>query len=125
MEADDDGWHFFVGRVDGMFSCAGENVYPGDVEQMLERSPEVHQAAVVPVPDALKGALPVAFVVAAAGTEPTEGEIRDWSLANGPAYQHPRAVWFVDELPLAGTAKIDKAALAAEAERRWEPRPDR
>ncbi|MEL6983371.1 MAG: class I adenylate-forming enzyme family protein [Actinomycetota bacterium] len=125
MEADTDGWHFFVGRVDDMFSCAGENVYPGDVEQMLERGPLVHQAAVVPVPDALKGALPVAFVVAAPGTEPTEQDIRDWSLANGPAYQHPRAVWFVDELPLAGTAKIDKAALAVEAERRWEPRQDR
>lgn len=125
MEADAEGWHFFVGRVDDMFSCAGENVYPGDVEQMLERSPSVRQAAVVPVPDALKGALPVAFVVAAAGTEPTEQDIREWSLANGPAYQHPRAVWFVDQLPLAGTAKIDKAALAAAAEQRWEPRPER
>ena len=123
MEADADGWHYFVGRVDDMFVCAGENVYPGDVEQMLERNPEVHQAGVVPVPDELKGALPVAFVVAAPGTAPTESDIKDWALANGPAYQHPRAVWFVDELPLAGTAKIDKAALAAEAERRWQPRP--
>ncbi len=122
MEADAQGWHHFVGRVDDMFSCAGENVYPGDVEQMLERCPEVHQAAVVPVTDELKGALPVAFVVATADAEPTEQVIRDWALANGPAYQHPRAVWFLDELPLAGTAKIDKAALATEAERRWEPR---
>ncbi len=123
MEADEHGWHHFVGRVDDMFSCAGENVYPGDVEQMLERCPAVHQAAVVPVADELKGALPVAFVVAAAGDEPTEQHIRDWALANGPAYQHPRAVWFLDQLPLAGTAKIDKAALADEADRRWEPRP--
>lgn len=122
MEADEHGWHHFVGRVDDMFSCAGENVYPGDVEQMLERCAEVHQAAVVPVADELKGALPVAFVVASAGAAPTEQHIKDWALANGPAYQHPRAVWFVDELPLAGTAKIDKAALAAEAVRRWEPR---
>jgi len=122
MEADSEGWHHFVGRVDDMFSCAGENVYPGDVEQMLERCPEIHQAAVVPVADELKGALPVAFVVAAAGVDPTEKYIRDWALTNGPAYQHPRAVWFLDELPLAGTAKIDKSALAAEAERRWEPR---
>ncbi len=126
MEADADGWHYFVGRVDDMFVCAGENVYPGDVEQMLERSPSIHQAAVVPVADELKGALPVAFVVASAGTDPgrdpSEGDVRDWALANGPAYQHPRAVWFLDELPLAGTAKVDRAALTAEAERRWEPR---
>ncbi len=129
MERDEDGWHFFVGRVDDMFSCAGENVYPGDVEGMLERSPEVHQAAVVPVPDRLKGALPVAFIVrsdardAATGGPATEASIRQWALDNGPAYQHPRAVWFVDELPLAGTAKIDKAALTAEAAQRWQSRP--
>ena len=89
---------------------------------MLERCPAVNQAAVVPVPDEVKGALPVAFVVAAPGPDRTEQEVRDWALANGPPYQHPRAVWFVDELPLAGTAKIDKAALAVEAERRWVPR---
>ncbi|MGH1490017.1 MAG: class I adenylate-forming enzyme family protein [Acidimicrobiales bacterium] len=122
MEADVDGWHFFVGRVDDMFSCAGENVYPGDVEQMLERCPVVQQAAVVPVADELKGALPVAFVVLAAGHDPDEQLIKTWALENGPAYQHPRAVWFVDEIPLASTAKIDKATLATEAEQRWVPR---
>ncbi|MEZ5408493.1 MAG: class I adenylate-forming enzyme family protein [Acidimicrobiales bacterium] len=123
MEADADGWHFVVGRVDDMFNCGGENVYPGDVEQMLERCPLVHQAGVVAVPDDVKGALPVAFVVAAPGEAPTEDEVKAWALANGPAYQHPRAVWMVDELPLASTAKLDKAALAAEAARRWVPRP--
>ncbi len=123
MEADADGWHFVVGRVDDMFNCGGENVYPGDVEQMLERCPLVHQAGVVAVPDEVKGALPVAFVVAAPGTVPTEADIKAWALANGPPYQHPRAVWFVDELPLASTAKLDKSALAAEAGRRWAPRP--
>ncbi len=127
MEADELGWHYFVGRVDDMFSCAGENVYPGDVEQMLERCPLVHQAAVVAVADELKGSLPVAFVVLAepvpeaAWAQQEEG-IKEWALRNGPAYQHPRSVWFVDEIPLAGTAKIDKAALSVEAVRRWVPR---
>jgi len=124
MEADADGWHFVVGRVDDMFNCGGENVYPGDVEQMLERCPLVHQAGVVAVPDEVKGALPVAFVVPAPGeVAPTEDDVKAWALANGPAYQHPRAVWVVDELPLASTAKLDKSALAAEAARRWVPRP--
>ncbi len=123
MEADADGWHFVVGRVDDMFNCGGENVYPGDVEQMLERCPLVHQAGVVAVPDEVKGALPVAFVVAAPGEAPTEDDVKAWALANGPAYQHPRAVWVVDELPLASTAKLDKTALAVEAARRWVPRP--
>lgn len=120
MEADRNGWHFFVGRVDDMFSCAGENVYPGDVEQMLEQSPLVHQATVVPVPDELKGSLPVAFVVPTPGTDPTEDEVKQWALANGPAYQHPRAVWFVDEMLLASTAKIDRNSLQREAADRWQ-----
>ena len=119
VEADADGWHYFVGRVDDMFNCGGENVYPGDVEQLLERCPEVHQAAVVSVPDVLKGELPVAFVVTAPGHQPDEEHLRRWALDHGPAYQHPRAVWFVDEIPLAGTAKIDKNALAIEAAARW------
>ncbi|MFT7597684.1 MAG: long-chain acyl-CoA synthetase [Acidimicrobiales bacterium] len=122
MTMDSDGWHYFVGRVDDMFSCAGENVYPGDVEQMLERCPVVHQAAVVPVADNLKGQLPVAFVVLAAGEVADEEAIKTWALENGPAYAHPRAVWFVAELPLAGTAKIDKAGLVEDAADRWKPR---
>lgn len=122
MEVDADGWHFFVGRVDDMFNSGGENIYPGEVEQVLERSPLVHQAAVVAVADDLKGALPVAFIVAAPGTNPDEAAIKRWALDNGPAYQHPRAIWMVDELPLAGTAKIDKQALADEATMRWTPR---
>ena len=122
MESDANGWHFFVGRVDDMFTCGGENVYPGDVEQLLERHELVHQASVVPVADGLKGELPVAFVVLTPEAVPTEADLRQWMIDNGPAYQHPRAVWFIDELPLAGTAKIDRAVLTNEAAQRWTPR---
>lgn len=126
MEADADGWHYFVGRVDDMFVCSGENVYPGDVERMLEQCPAVHQSSVVPVPDELKGMLPVAFIVpsplAAGDADEVAADVKEWALANGPAYSHPRAVWLVDELPLAGTKKIDRTALTDEARRRWQPR---
>ena len=60
---DADGFFFFVGRADDMFVCGGENIYPGEVEKMLERHPAVHQVCVVPVPDELKAHKPVAFVV--------------------------------------------------------------
>ena len=45
---------FFVDRADDMFVCAGENIYPGDVEAMLERHDEIMQAVVVPAPNTLK-----------------------------------------------------------------------
>ena len=112
---DANGFHFFVGRADDMFVCGGENIYPGEVEKMLERHPAVHQVCVVPVPDELKAHKPVAFVVPRLGARVSEQEIRDFALANAPAYQHPRRVWFLDELPLAGTNKIDRKRLAEQA----------
>ncbi|MBN8937818.1 MAG: acyl--CoA ligase, partial [Rhizobiales bacterium] len=85
--------------------------YPADVERMLEKSPDVGQAVVVPVDDDIKGTKPVAFVIPKAGHKPTEDAIKTFALANAPAYQHPRFVWFVDQLPLASTNKVDRNAL--------------
>lgn len=109
---DENGFFFFVGRADDMFVCGGENIYPGEVEKMLERHPGIHQAAVIPVPDELKGHKPIAFVVRAPGSEIDEQTVKTYALANAPAYQHPRRVLFVEEMPLAGTNKIDKRVLA-------------
>jgi long-chain acyl-CoA synthetase len=110
---DDDGFHYFVGRSDDMFVSGGENIFPAEVERVLERHPAVEQAAVIAVPDDIKGTKPVAFAVLKPGRTATEQELKDFTLANAPAYQHPRRVWFLPELPLAGTNKIDRSALAA------------
>ena len=108
---DADGFHYFVGRTDDMFVSGGENIYPADVERMLERHPDVAQAAVVPIDDDIKGQKPVAFVVPKPGRTPDAKTIKRFALANAPAYAHPRFVWFVDELPLASTNKIDRNLL--------------
>jgi acyl-CoA synthetase (AMP-forming)/AMP-acid ligase II len=101
-----------------MFVSGGENIYPSDVERMLERHPGIAQAAVIPIDDEIKGQKPVAFVIRKAGYELSEDEVKRFALANAPAYQHPRFVWFMDELPLASTNKLDRAALRREAEQR-------
>jgi long-chain acyl-CoA synthetase len=111
MRRDSNGFVFFVGRADDMFQCGGENVYPGEVEKLLGHHPDVAQVCVVPVADEIKYQLPVAFVVPRPGARPSEDALRRFALDNGPAYAHPRAVWFVDELPLAGTNKIDRKVL--------------
>ncbi|HYY36530.1 MAG TPA: class I adenylate-forming enzyme family protein [Xanthobacteraceae bacterium] len=115
---DTDGFHYFVGRSDDMFVSGGENIYPSDVERMLERHPDVAQAAVVSIEDDIKGQKPVAFVVSKPGRSPSADEIKRFALANAPAYAHPRFVWFVDELPLAATNKIDRALLHGLAQER-------
>ena len=72
----------------------------------------------VPVDDDIKGTKPVAFVIPKAGRAPTEAAIKHYALENAPAYQHPRFVWFIDELPLASTNKVDRHALRKLAEER-------
>jgi long-chain acyl-CoA synthetase len=115
---DTNGFHYFVGRTDDMFVSGGENIYPADVERMLERHPDIAQAAVVPIDDDIKGQKPVAFVIKKPGRTLDEDAVKRFALAHAPAYQHPRFVWFVDELPLASTNKLDRAALHAMAQER-------
>src|SRR5262249_57339859 len=70
---DDNGFHYFVGRTDDMFVSGGENIYPADVERMLERHPAVSHAAVVPVDDEINGPNPLAFDILKQGH--AEGDV--------------------------------------------------
>ena len=115
LRRDEIGWYYFVDRADDMFVCAGENIYPGDVEAMLERHEDVMQAVVVPAPNTLKAHVPFAWIVKREGALLDEQAVKEFALKNGPVYAHPRRVFFVDVLPLSGTNKIDRRALEAEA----------
>jgi acyl-CoA synthetase (AMP-forming)/AMP-acid ligase II len=115
MRHDGNGFFYFVGRADDMFVCGGENVYPGEVEKLLERHPEVAQAAVVPVPDEIKGQIPVAFVVPVRGRTVDPESVKAFALEHGPAFAHPRFVIVVESIPVAGTHKVDRRALIEEA----------
>ncbi len=108
---DRDGFYYFVGRNDDMFVCGGENIFPIEVESLLERHPAVQQAVVLPFAHELKGQVPYAFIVLRAGRTATEDEIKSYALAGAPAYRHPRRVFFLDRMPLAGTNKIDQPML--------------
>ena len=108
---DAEGFYYFVGRTDDMFVCGGENIFPIEVESLIEKHPAVHQAYVMPFAHALKDKVPYAFVVPRAGKTVSEDELKQFALANGPAYQHPRRVFFLEQLPLAGTNKVDQQQL--------------
>src|SRR5262245_42612143 len=108
---DGDGFYWFVGRTDDMFVSGGENIFPGEVEALLLRHPAVHQALILPFDHELKGQVPYAFVVPRTGANVTEEELKQFALANGPAYQHPRRVFFLEQFPLSGTNKVDREQL--------------
>ena len=116
VRRDREGFYYFIGRADDMFVCGGENIYPGEVEALLENHPDVRQAVVVPLPDRDRGHVPVAFVVLRASTELSAAEVTSYALANGAPHLHPRRVAFRSELPLAGTNKVDRKLLLTLAE---------
>jgi len=118
FRCDDVGFFYFVGRADDMFVSGGENIYPGEVEAVLDTHPDIVQSCVVPVDDEIKGTKPVAFVVRRENALLDEATVKQYVLDNAPAYQHPRHVWFLDAMLLASTNKVDRAALKTLARER-------
>jgi len=108
---DAEGFYYFLGRTDDAFRSGGENIYPKEVENLLLGHPGVADVAVIPAPHPVKGQVPIALVVRRTGTETGEDELKRYCLANGPAYAHPRRVFFIDAIPLGGTEKVDPKAV--------------
>lgn len=124
MRRDTNGFYYFVGRADDMFVCSGENIYPVEVEKLLESNPEIRQACVVALPDEERSQMPVAFIVLKPGSQLNTEDVKQHALKNGPTYQYPRRIQFVAELPWAGTNKVDrnvliKLAHTLEADAAW------
>jgi len=111
FETDENGFFFYVGRADDMFVCNGENVFPGMLEKLIESHTGVVQAAVVPIEDEKRGMVPIAFVVPDPGAELGEVDIREHVLDRSTPNMYPRKVWFLPQLPLAATNKVDKKRL--------------
>ncbi|MBB42364.1 MAG: long-chain fatty acid--CoA ligase [Rhodospirillaceae bacterium] len=111
LRRDEHGWYYFIGRADDMFVTGGENIYPGDVEAMLERHEDIMQAVVVPAPNILKAHVPHAFIVVKEGSNLNEKLVKEYALKNAPPYAHPRRVFIMEHLPLSGTNKIDRRKL--------------
>jgi acyl-CoA synthetase (AMP-forming)/AMP-acid ligase II len=111
VRADEQGYVEIVGRLDDRISCAGESIYPKEVENVLLGHPDIVDVAVVPMPDEVKGEVPVAFVVERAAGAAREPEIKEYFIQNGAAYMHPRRVFVVPEMPLTSAKKVDRTAL--------------
>jgi long-chain acyl-CoA synthetase len=119
FSCDASGFYYFRGRTDDMFNSGGENIYPLEVENVLLRHTAVAEVSVVAVPHRVKGEVPVAMVVKAKGREVSEEELKQFCLANAPAYTHPRRILFVAELPLNGPGKIDRKLVQNEMRARF------
>jgi acyl-CoA synthetase (AMP-forming)/AMP-acid ligase II len=104
-----------VGRAKDMFIVGGFNAYPAEIESALLRHPDVHQAAVIGIPDQRLGEVGVAFVVLGRGATTSGSEIIRWSRDRMANYKVPRAVEVVDELPVSASGKVLKDVLRERA----------
>ena len=108
---DDDGYVTIVDRKTDMILTAGFNVYPAELERVLCMHPAVALAAVTGVPDEVKGELAKAYVVRKPDTTVTAEELVAHCRQHLAAYKIPRAVQFVDDVPITASGKIMRRLL--------------
>lgn len=103
---------FVEGREDDMIVSGGENVYPGEVEELLSHHPDVAEVAVVGVPDTEFGQVLAAFVVTRPGAPADAEALRSHVRDHLARHKVPRSVTFLDELPRNPTGKVLRRVLA-------------
>jgi fatty-acyl-CoA synthase len=109
---DDRGLLFIDGRDDDMIVSGGENVFPGEIEELLAGHEAVEEVAAIGVPDEKFGQRLRAFVVVRPGATLTEEDVKQYVRENLARYKSPREVVFVDQLPRNPTGKVLKRELA-------------
>jgi len=109
---DDTGCLRLAGRRDDMFIRGGYNVFPQEVEAVLQEHAAVREVAVVPRPDAVMGQAGVAFVVPRdPAAPPTVEELRLFARSRLAKHKLPEEVRVVPNLPLTAGQKVDRSAL--------------
>lgn len=111
---DADGTLWYEGRADDVFKAAGYRIGPGEIENCLLKHPAVANAAVVPKPDAERGAVVKAYVVLAdghAGDAALVDALQAHVKARLAPYEYPKEVEFIDALPMTTTGKVQRRVL--------------
>jgi fatty-acyl-CoA synthase len=108
---DDEGFLFIEGRVKDLIISGGENIYPVEVEALIEQLPAVEAVAVVGVADARWGEVPWAVVTLGEGAQLELEELQESLRDRVAKYKIPKGLVIVDELPRTATGKIKKQAL--------------
>jgi long-chain acyl-CoA synthetase len=108
---DADGFLSITGRIKEMLIIGGENVFPREIEEVLDRHPSVKSSAVIGLPDVSRGEVPLAFVELVEGAEFDETALRSHCRETLAQYKVPREIRCLAELPRNPTGKIMRRAL--------------
>ncbi len=111
---DEDGFYWYVGRVDDVIKSSGYRIGPFEIESVIMELPYVMECGVSAAPDEVRGQIVKASIVLTKGTEPTEElkkEIQTYVKEHTAPYKYPRLVVFRDELPKTTSGKIQRNKL--------------
>jgi acetyl-CoA synthetase len=111
---DEEGYFWFVGRVDDVIKSSGYRIGPFEIESVIMELPYVLECAVSPAPDEIRGQVVKASIVLTKGTEPSEElakEIQEYVKTHTAPYKYPRIVVFRDSLPKTISGKIQRNKL--------------
>ena len=111
---DEDGFYWYVGRIDDVIKSSGYRIGPFEIESVIMELPYVLECGVSAVPDEVRGQIVKASIVLVKGTEPTEElkkEIQKYVKDHTAPYKYPRVVVFRDELPKTVSGKIQRNKL--------------
>ncbi|MBQ8004433.1 MAG: AMP-binding protein, partial [Oscillospiraceae bacterium] len=111
---DEDGFYWYVGRVDDVIKSSGYRIGPFEIESVIMELPYVLECGVSAAPDEVRGQIVKASIVLTKGTEPTEElkrEIQNYVKEHTAPYKYPRLVVFRDELPKTVSGKIQRNKL--------------
>ena len=111
---DEDGFFWYVGRVDDVIKSSGYRIGPFEIESVIMELPYVLECGVSAAPDEVRGQVVKASIVLVKGTEPTDElkkEIQDYVKKRTAPYKYPRIVVFRDELPKTISGKIQRNKL--------------
>ena len=111
---DEDGFLSITGRIKEMLIIGGENVFPREIEEVLDRHPSVKVSAVIGQPDASRGEVPLAFVEMVDDATFDATALRSHCRETLAQYKVPREIRVVDEMPRNPTGKIMRRALSVD-----------
>ena len=108
---DEDGYFFHGGRSDDVIISAGWTMSATEIEDTLMKHPKVTEAAVIGVPEKLRGQVVKAYIVGKERDPSVESDIQKYMKTQLSAHEYPRLIEFVDELPKTPAGKINRKAL--------------
>ncbi|UNK72226.1 class I adenylate-forming enzyme family protein [Microbacterium sp. H1-D42] len=112
---DERGYLYLTGRSSDMYKSGGENIFPREVEEVLETDEGVLMSAVVPVPDDIFQEIGWAYVMPKGDRQLVEAELRAHCVAHLANYKVPKRIFVLPMLPMLPNGKIDKKSLQAQA----------